>query len=269
MNPATMLAEPMRCDPGELEGIVRACVDSGFRALSLWVSYVTEQGIVPTRALLDGLGAHVRVFEAVTRWGEGPDIAVADAAWQLDVAAAFGADTVLAILRQPTIDVGLAAAGFAALCECAAQRGQRVVIEFIPCRAVGDVANARRTVGGAGADIGVVVLHMMHRQYQPGGPDLDLLRRIPGEHVPYVQLCDAAPGPAPANDDYIRAAMSERRVPGDGVVDIAGIVDALGATGAQPFVAYEVFDAELARQGPAAMAARLRAVADSFFAKDG
>jgi sugar phosphate isomerase/epimerase len=265
MNPAAFLTQPMRCDAAEFERVMRACVKAGFRAFSLWTGYVTEHGIQPTRALIDDLGARVRVFEAITRWAEGPGTPIDEAESQLDVAAAFGADIVLAIMRQPIVDFGRTTAGFADLCGRAARRGQRVVIEFIPCRAVPDLATAWRIVREAGATNGGLVLDMMHWQYQPGGPDFDLLRRIPGEHVTYVQLCDAAAGPAPADDDYLRAAMSARAVPGDGVVDIAGIVETLSATGAEPFVAYEVFNAELAARGAEVMAKRLRTVADGLF----
>jgi sugar phosphate isomerase/epimerase len=83
--------------------------------------------------------------------------------------------------------------------------------------------------------------------------------------VPFAQVCDAPPGPAPTADDYMITAPRARLLPGEGVVDIDAAVGALAAIGAEPFVAFEVFNRELASQGADVMAARLRASADAYF----
>ena len=78
--------------------------------------------------------------------------------------------------------------------------------------------------------------------------------RCPRERIAYLQLCDA--GPAPQPDVYVEA-MTARRLPGDGVVDLAALLGALDEIGARPFVASEVFSTELAALGPAEAARRV------------
>ena len=97
--------------------------------------------------------------------------------------------------------------------------------------------------------------HLWHWQRQPGGPDFELLSRIPGERIHYVQVCDATDSPQP---DLFAEAMSARVLPGDGVVDVKALVDALRGIGADPYIAAEVFNAGLAARGPAVMAAAVR-----------
>jgi sugar phosphate isomerase/epimerase len=189
---------------------------------------------------------------------------VADADEQLDVASAFGADLLLACTLDPTMDATRATEGFAALCERAAEHGVRVAIEFLPWSAVPDLATAWQIVQGSGATNGGIVIDMLHWQRQPGGPNLELLRRIPGDRVHYVQVCDAAPG-GPVADDYMTEALTARPVPGQGCVDIAALLGALAEIDADPYFALEVFNAELAARGASAMAAELRRATRTVF----
>ena len=57
-----------------------------------------------------------------------------------------------------------------------------------------------------------------------------------------------------------RIALGNRRLPGQGEVDIARLLRTLDAIGADPWFAYEVFNQGLAAGGPEAMARTLRAV---------
>ena len=100
---------------------------------------------------------------------------------------------------------------------------------------------------------------MMHWHHQDGGPDFDLLEQIPGERIHYVQACDTVP-PRAAGGDYMQQAMGNRRLPGEGDVDIARLLRTLDAIGADPWFAYEVFNQGLAAGGAETMARTLRAV---------
>ncbi len=264
MCPATLLLEPMTCDVAGLRDIAQASAGAGFPTVSLWSFYATGNGVDTTRSVLDDAGVTVRAVEAATRWAEGPDAALADADEQLDVASAFGADLLLACTLDPTMDATRATEGFAALCERAAQHGVRVAIEFLPWSAVPDLATVWQIVQGSGATNGGIVIDMLHWQRQPGGPNLELLRQIPGDRVHYVQVCDAAPG-GPGADDYMTEALTARPVPGQGCVDIAALLGALAEIDADPYFALEVFNAELAARGASAMAAELRRATRTVF----
>jgi hypothetical protein len=66
-------------------------------------------------------------------------------------------------------------------------------------------------------------------------------------------------------DDYMTAAVTARPLPGDGIVDIGSLLDVLGTSGADPYFAFEVFSTTLVNEGPAFMAGRLRAAAETLF----
>ena len=213
MCPATLLPEPMTCDAAGLRDLTRASAAAGFPTFSLWSFYATGNGVDTARMMFDDAGVSVRAVEAATRWTEGPEAAVADADLQLDVASVFGADLLLACTMAPTMDAARATEGFAALCERASKHGVRVAIEFLPWSAVPDLATAWRLVQESGAANGGIVIDMLHWQRQPGGPNLELLRQIPGDRIPYVQVCDAAPGPS-GTHDYLTEALTARPRPG-------------------------------------------------------
>ena len=60
--------------------------------------------------------------------------------------------------------------------------------------------------------------------------------------------------------DYMQQAMGNRRLPGEGDVDIARLLRTLDAIGADPWFAYEVFNQGLAARGAETMARALAAV---------
>jgi sugar phosphate isomerase/epimerase len=264
MCPATLLPDPMSCDAAGLRDIAQASAGAGFPTFSLWSFYATGNGVDATRTVIDDAGITVRAVEAATQWPDGPRPAVADADQQLEVAAAFGADLLLACTMAPTMDAGRATEGFAALCERAAAQDARVAIEFLPWSAVPDLASAWTLVRESGATNAGIVIDLLHWQRQPGGPNLKLLRQIPGERVHYVQVCDAAPRPS-GTGDLLVEALTARRLPGQGAVDIAALMSTLASIDADPYFALEVFNTELAGRGAAAMAAELRTATDTVF----
>jgi sugar phosphate isomerase/epimerase len=263
---STMLADPATCRMSDLAEIASALEATGFDRVSLSAPYATDNGVDAVRARLDDAGISVRSVEALSRWQEGSG-APADADDELlDTAQSLGADMLLAATRYPTLDVATAAAGLAALCERADTRGIRVVIEPVPGRSIGDLATAWRVVRASGARNAGVVFDTMHWYNQPGGPDLAAITAIPGERLPYVQLRDRAGGPqsAPAGPGF--PASSPEVMPGVGLIDIGRALDAVDATGADPYLALEVFGADTLAQGVQHKAARLRRAVDDIFA---
>ena len=267
MCPATLLVTPMDCSAADVELVARASAGAGFGSLSLWASFATAAGPERTRTVFDDAGVVVRVVEAVSQWIDGPDAAVAGDDAQLELAAMLGADVVSAATINPTIDLARATDGFAAVCHRAAERAIRVAIEFIPFTAIPDLATAWRIVHDSGAANGGIVIDMLHWYHQPGGPSIDLLTGIPGEHIHYVQVCDAASTQAPSARDYLGYALGGRLPPGQGVVDIPALLSTLGAIGAEPYFALEVFNTDLAKDGAEKMAEVLRSAAVAAFAQ--
>jgi sugar phosphate isomerase/epimerase len=260
----TLLADRSNNDPADFARVAEATAAAGFPTVAIPAGRADKVGVQQARRILDDAGVEVKLVELLTYWANGPDAALNGFEQQLDTIEVLGATRILAVAQQTEMDMGRAAEGFASLCERAAQRNVKVAIEFVPNRALCDLATAWQVVAQSGAPNGGIDLDMKHWQNQPNGPDLDLLRTIPGQHVLYVQVCDAFP-PDSAVPQYVSGAIADRPLPGDGVVDIPGILEALSDIGADPFFAAEVFNAGMAARGPESMAARVREAVALYF----
>jgi sugar phosphate isomerase/epimerase len=266
MCPATLLVNPVDCSTEDIELVARASARAGFDSVSLWASFAVPAGPDGTRAVFDDAGVAVRVVEAVSKWIEGPEAAVEGDEAHLELATALGAEIVSAATIDQTIDLTRAAEGFAAVCRRAADRGMRVAIEFIPFTAIPDLETAWRIVHDSRAENGGIVIDMLHWYHQPGGPNIDLLTRIPAQHIHYVQVCDTGPIPTPSARDYLQYALGGRLPPGNGLVDIPALLRTLGSIGADPYFALEVYNSDLAKDGAEKMAGLLSSAAAIAFA---
>ena len=146
---------------------------------------------------------------------------------------------------EPGITLDQVAHSFGDLCDGANDFGARVHLEFMPGTAVVDVQAALEVVEAAGRANGGVLVDTFH--FFRGNPDLDALARLPGDRVFAVQVSDA---PAEFNGDYGEATF-HRLLPGDGVIDLAGVLRTLDAAGGLHWVGPEVISPSTAAMSPA------------------
>jgi sugar phosphate isomerase/epimerase len=114
---------------------------------------------------------------------------------------------------------------FGLLCRLAAEFDMTVDLEFMPWTAVPDVRSARAVVENAGCPNGAVLVDALH--YQKCGSALNEIEALPAGMVNYMQLCD---GPANYGRDaaaMLHAARHDRLMPGEGDVDLVGLVRAM------------------------------------------
>lgn len=240
---ATLFVEPFAATDAQVAEVAEAAVAAGYRSVSAWQHHLPA---------LSAAGLSVAMIEAAVGWGNADArSAAAEAERMAEAVARHGAGLLLAVCLEPELaDLAAARANLAALAAAVADAGGAVCVEFLPWSGIPDLATAWQLVEpveGVG-----LLLDTWHWVRQPGGPDLDLLARIPGERIGCVQLCDAAPLAGP---DPMAEAMGARLLPGDGVVDFASVVGVLDAIGARPVVATEVFNPALVTElGPAAAA---------------
>ena len=76
---------------------------------------------------------------------------------------------------------------------------------------------------------------------------------LPGTRVLGIQLDDA---PNRAEDDLLHATLHERLLPGDGELDLVGLLGALGKIGVAAPIGVEVFSDALHALGPIEAAKR-------------
>ena len=178
------------------------------------------------RAVLADHGLRVVEIEFLAGWAiddsgdPGPIEAVADA---------VGGRHVSAGEFRPAPDGGLdvdaAAARFGALAGRLGERGLLVAVEAFPWSALPDVPTAVELLRRAGADNAGLMVDVWH--FFNGGSRPDLLDGLPAGAVTAVQLND---GPL-VHEDFLRHARAERRLPGEGDLDVVGLVRAVQRNG--------------------------------------
>jgi len=253
--PATLLSDPLDCPPAIFEALLDAVSSAGDSRLSVWTFHAARSGVERTEQLLADRGLRAGAVEAALAWTRGASVANrAEAERLVETAVHLGAGVVVAVNLESELSAGPATEGLAELGRMVGEAGLRLAVEFLPWSGIPTLAVANDLVVASESPAAGILIDCWHWQRQPGGPDLDLLRSLPGDRITYVQLCDA--GPVPQADTY-GEAMSARRLPGDGVVDLSALVEALDEIGARPFVASEVFSAELVALGPDVAARRI------------
>ena len=115
---------------------------------------------------------------------------------------------------------------YARLCEVMKPYGMTADLEFMPWTAVVDAKSALRIINNAGkpANAGILV-DALH--FGRSTTTLDDIRAIPRELLHYAQICDAEAGLHFSAEQMIHTARCERRLPGDGSIDVQGLLDAL------------------------------------------
>jgi sugar phosphate isomerase/epimerase len=176
----------------------------------------------------------------------------------LEVAVRCGARNIIAIILAPKPTAAAPSdAGLGHLCELAGERDLQVSLEFVPGTGVPDLASAVNLIADVDADNLGLVLDTWHWFHQTGGPSTSTLDTIPAGRIHLLQLNDAPK----RLDPHLLPDRDNRLLPGEGVIDILGLLDVLAHMGARPLVACEVFSATLPALGPAEHARRQFAAA--------
>ena len=156
----------------------------------------------------------------------------------VETAARIGARSVVAIdMSETPPPLDEAVEGFAALCDQAVQHGLLAHIEFLPSGAIRSLGEAWAIVQAAGRPNGGLTIDAWH--FFRSGSTLAQLAAIPGDRIHTVQLCDAPASPQP---DLWTELMTARLLPGEGDLDVAGLVRTLDAIGSTAPIGVEVFN---------------------------
>lgn len=110
---------------------------------------------------------------------------------------------------------------FASLCDLAARYGLVANLEPMPWVAVSNTARARRILDRTARKNAALLVDAIHF-FRAG----DRFDEIP-KNLNYVQLCDAHPGRPSDMQEIIRQARSDRLFPGEGGLDLQGLMRAL------------------------------------------
>lgn len=150
---------------------------------------------------------------------------VADFEPAIGAAAELGAAHLL--VHGADADVARLVDTFGRLCDLAARYRLVANLEPMPWVDVSSVASALRILHGAKrANSGLLVdaIHFFRAGDQPDG-----LAAVPRHHLHYAQFCDARRERPADMQEIIRQARADRLMPGEGGLDLVGLLRALPA----------------------------------------
>ncbi|HZP27470.1 MAG TPA: TIM barrel protein [Acidimicrobiia bacterium] len=245
--------------------LVAAAAGAGIRGLSLWPepdfarTLASGTTAADMRALLADHGLVANDVDAIVEW-VGPDAPTPPIFEEpprrtlYDAADELGARFANVLLAGPKgASIDDVAAGFARVCDEAAEHGLVATLEFSAGTHAPDLNTARRIVETAGRPNGAILVDAWHLHL--GRSTLADLAALPGELAAAVQVND---GPAERPADFAYATRYARLAPGDGTFDLPAFVAKLDAIGCRAPLGIEVFNAPLLDElGPAGLARRL------------
>lgn len=205
--------------------LVPAAAAAGYDCVGLRLIPVANQVLPPfdlretERRLADtGIGVlDVEVFRLA------PGTQVADFEAVMATAARLRAAELLVHGADP--DEARLVETFGRLCELAARYGLTANLEPMPWVEVSDVARALRVISGAQRDNAALLVDPIH--FFRADNSLEALAKVPRQRLRYLQFCDAHPGRPTEVQELIRQARSDRLFPGEGALDLAGLLAAL------------------------------------------
>lgn len=173
-------------------------------------------------ATLAGSGVHTLDVEILRLQ---PATDVRDFLAVLEAGALLGARHVLVAGNDP--DEARLTARLAALCALAAPFGLSIYLEPMPWTDAREFTQAARIVERAAQPNAGVLIDPIH--FDRGGNLASQIAAVPPERLAYLQFCDA-PAERPTDlDDLLRQARAERLPPGEGGLDLRGILAATPA----------------------------------------
>ena len=114
---------------------------------------------------------------------------------------------------------------FGRLCDLAAGYGLSANLEPMPWVDVSNLAKAMRILEGADRENSGLLVDAIHFHRAVDTPQM--LAKVPRKRLRYMQLCDAPPERPADMQEIIRQARSDRLFPGDGGLDLKGLLRAL------------------------------------------
>ncbi len=211
--------------------MVQCAADAGYDFVGLRLLPATDHevrheivGDTPLRretlAVLKDTGMRVLDVEIIRLK---PETDVASFKPMLETAAELGARYVLVAGNDP--DEARTVDRLGKLCDLAAPLGLSPSLEPMPWTDVKNITQGARVVKANGRRNTGLIIDPLH--FDRAACSLDELRSLPRECFGYVQFCDA-PAERPADlDTLLFQARCERMIPGEGGLDLAGILRAL------------------------------------------
>jgi sugar phosphate isomerase/epimerase/4-hydroxyphenylpyruvate dioxygenase-like putative hemolysin len=143
----------------------------------------------------------------------------------LEAGAELGARHVITQLPDP--DRARKIDRFAHLCEIAQPLGLTIDLEFPSWTETPDLSEATRVLRAANQPNAGILVDLLH--FARSGSSIADLRELPAQWFHFAHVCDAPAGVPGTVEELIHTARFERLFPGEGGIDVHGILAALPA----------------------------------------
>lgn len=114
---------------------------------------------------------------------------------------------------------------FAQFCELSKQFSLSCDLEFMPWTNVKNLAQAEYIVSQSGQENAAILIDALH--FDRSDSTLEQIKALDPKQLNYVQLCDGFAEYDPSDEGLIKIARSNRLVPGQGEIDLVGLIRAL------------------------------------------
>jgi sugar phosphate isomerase/epimerase len=225
-----------------MEARVAAAQAAGFTRVTVGphdVARAEEQGTKP-----DDLGRYLHdagldiVMDPVMNWYGDPSGGTKFTPFSLDevlsISETWGVVSINVLGPMHDMPLQELVGPFGRICDRAADLGAQVFLEFMPMLGVKDLAGAWAIVQGAERPNGGILFDTWH--FFRSNPDFALLETVPGDRIFAVQIAD---GPTEVQTS-VEEETFNRRLPGDGSLDLDRVVRTLDRIGGLRWVGPEV-----------------------------
>jgi len=141
----------------------------------------------------------------------------------LETGAELGARHVIAQLPDPNRERKIER--FAALCDMAKAAGLTVELEFPSWTETPDLAEATHVLRAVNRPNAGMLIDLLH--FARSRSSIEELKKLPREWFRFAHVCDAAGEIPVTREGLIRTARTERLFPGEGGIDVRGILAAM------------------------------------------
>jgi sugar phosphate isomerase/epimerase len=152
-----------------------------------------------------------------------PDTRVSDYEAAVATAARLGASELLLAGNDP--DEARLIDTYGRFCDLAASYGLGANLEFMPWTDAKDLPQAARIVGATGRDNAGLLIDPFHLSRSRS--KIADLAPVPPSWLHFMQFCDVPAAVPPTMDEILAEARAERLLPGDGGVDLVGLLRAV------------------------------------------
>ena len=211
--------------------LVEAAANGGYRYVGLRLTRValddpmyplaTDAALMrETKARLAATGVRVLDIELARL---APGTRPEDFKIILDTGAELGAKHIIAQLPDPVRARKIE--NFATLCDMAKAVGLTVDLEFPSWTETPDLAEATRVMRAVERPNAGLLIDMLH--FARSRSSIEDLKKLPREWFRFAHVCDAAAEIPATNEGLIHTARCERLFPGEGGIDVRGILAAM------------------------------------------